>query len=80
MLAQLDAVDEIEVGIHYLAWLVTAEHPDEQSHYPLDQNGIGITLVGNRAVIVHPAREPYAALTAVNEVLLRAAILRKSGQ
>ncbi len=71
MLAEIDTVDKIKVGIDNLLRRVVAQDRDEQSDNAFNQNGIGIAVVDDVAVL-HLCREPYLGLAAVNEVLLGA--------
>ena len=69
MLFQADFIDKIEVGIEYLLGRMVAQHTDEQGHDALHDEGVALGREMDTAVGI-VGLQPYAALAAVNQVLL----------
>ena len=67
MLAQSDAVDEIEVGIENLLRSVSAEHADEQCHNALHYQCVALCGEPQCPVTV-VGLQPHTTLAAVDEV------------
>ena len=68
MVAQPNSVDEVEVGIDDVLWLLSTEHPDEHRHDALDDDGVAVGTIGDHTVAVLCV-EPQAALASVNEIV-----------
>ena len=69
MVFQTNLLYEIEIGIHNLGWGMTAQHTNQEGDDSLYDEGIAIGCKHELAILV-VALQPYAALAAVDEVLL----------
>ena len=74
MVFQAYAVDEIQVGVHYLLWSVSAQHPYKQCHDAFHYQCVALGCEVQLSVHI-VALQPHTALTTVDEVALRLVFL-----
>ena len=68
VLAQANAVDEVEVGVEDLVGRPVVEHPHQQGHNALDDKRVGIGAEIDAALGVELRVDPDAALAALDQV------------
>ena len=69
MLAQSDALNEIEVGVDDFLRRMAAYHPEQQGDDALDDERVAVSGEPKRAISV-VALQPYTALATIYEILL----------
>ena len=69
MVAQPDALDEIQVGVEDFLWCVSVEHTDEQGDDAFHDEGVALCREHDFA-IHKVGLQPHTALATVNQVAL----------